>query len=204
VNVQVTVALGGIACAALSALIAYVVAYRVSRRYVRRVLAGMESSDEQEAPMTEDKPKRHLPSMSTIIIMVLSAILMVMAVQVYLSNMTEDHANADRDEAISCLFDYKSQNEKWAADVLDTLDQRGSATAGVRDRDKSWHKRVDAIFQLLISSRAGQEFTDAEIDQIASDYQRASLRLFHAYDVAEQTAAENPYPTLALSCKEQK
>lgn len=156
--------------------------------------------------MTETERLRFRPSASTFVILGLSLALVILGVQVYLSQQETHIADRDRDNAIACQAIYASEIESWvngtstSDGLLEALQASREATTEVRKRDQHWHKRVDGVFQLIIQSRTNPDIPDATIDEVLGGYSRSTKKLFAAYLHAQSVQTANPFPKLELNC----
>lgn len=156
--------------------------------------------------MNEIERLRFRPSASTFVIIGLSLVLVVLALQVYFTQRETHRADRDRDSAIACQAVYASEIESWVNGtpnrdgLLEALQVSRDTASQVRKRDQHWHKRVDGVFQLIILSRTNPDIPDATIDEVLSGYSKSSKRLFAAYLHAQNVQTANPFPKLDLNC----
>lgn len=194
------IALGGVVSALVSALVCYMLVPRLVAKYLPTLI----EPTPQEEQMTQ--PEHKGPTTTTVIIVALVAVICVISVQVWFSSRAQHHNDAKQDQTLSCVLQYAAEIETWAngdsthQGVTDVLQARGEATHRLRNRDKAWHKRDDAILQLLFRANGGEDLDPDEVQAVIDGYQQARERLFRAYDKVDETAAQYPYPTLSLNC----
>lgn len=176
-----------------AALFGALVCYRLVLRYGRRLDIHLVSEDtmDQTPPSSETESRRSVRL--SIVVIIACFLVMVIGGQAWWSHRNDTHNAA-------VLAHHDACANVWSGQIHGSLQASREATGKLRATDEHWHKRVDAIFQLLIASRTDPDISDAQIDLIVANYQRAKARLFTSYDAAAQTTVDNPYPVLDPNC----